>query len=402
MNILVVTYWSLDDALIQAYTLPYLRIIKRIVGPKRKVFLFTVEKNLDKLSDEEIEKKKSKLEEEGIEWLYAKYYPFGLKAIFTNLFALIKLLKYIRKKQISTIHTWCTPAGGIGWLLSKLTSTKLILDSFEPHAEPMVEAKVWNKNSLAFRMLWWLEKQQVKSADTVIACVDEMKEYSLRKYGVRIKDFYSKPACVDMKLFQPGKCKDNDLIRKYNLENKLVVVYAGKFGGSYLSQEIFDFFKICEDKWADKFRVVLLNNHSREELEVLSQNSGFDFKKVVHAFVPHKEVPYYMGLGDFGLVPFVPVPSKRYGSPIKTGEYLSLGIPIIITPNISNDSAIAIDSDAGVIMEELNEDGYIKIVEEMERTLTQERVLLKKRIREIAVQYKSFEIAEKVYREVYR
>ena len=45
-NILVLTYWSYSDALIQAYTLPYLRIMLRVLPPGSKVHLVTLEKQL--------------------------------------------------------------------------------------------------------------------------------------------------------------------------------------------------------------------------------------------------------------------------------------------------------------------------------------------------------------------
>ena len=42
-NILVLTYFSFRDGLIQAYTLPYLRIINE-VSPDRRIYLSTKEK----------------------------------------------------------------------------------------------------------------------------------------------------------------------------------------------------------------------------------------------------------------------------------------------------------------------------------------------------------------------
>jgi len=47
-NILAVTYWSFDNALIQTYTLPYLKQIKPHIG-SGKIYLFCLAQNpLDK------------------------------------------------------------------------------------------------------------------------------------------------------------------------------------------------------------------------------------------------------------------------------------------------------------------------------------------------------------------
>ena len=88
-----------------------------------------------------------------------------------------------------------------------------MLDSFEPHAEPMVEAGQWSGNSLAFRLLFALEKKQVRRADVVIGCVDKMKDYVEEKYGVQIDHFYSKSACVNLSLFDISKSQRRNSVK---------------------------------------------------------------------------------------------------------------------------------------------------------------------------------------------
>jgi len=47
-NILVFTYWPMNDALIQTYTLPYVNIIRNIINKERKIYIITLEKNPNK------------------------------------------------------------------------------------------------------------------------------------------------------------------------------------------------------------------------------------------------------------------------------------------------------------------------------------------------------------------
>lgn len=54
------------------------------------------------------------------------------------------------------------PAGALGYVLSKFTGSKLIIDSYEPHAESMVENGTWKKSSLKFKILFWLEKNRAR------------------------------------------------------------------------------------------------------------------------------------------------------------------------------------------------------------------------------------------------
>src|SRR5687768_4144643 len=155
-NILVLTHWSFKDALIQAYTMPYVDMIREIISPGKKIILVTSEQQHIALKKSEQETINTGWKGRNMQLVAQPYRKFGfrkLTGMFTQLFYLYKLIK---KEKINTIHAFCTPAGGIGYLLSRLTGTKLVIDSYEPHAEAMVENGTWKKNSFAFRSLFFL------------------------------------------------------------------------------------------------------------------------------------------------------------------------------------------------------------------------------------------------------
>lgn len=147
-NILVITSWSYNDALIQTYTLPYLNIIANHLPNEARVFLTTLEKN-----NQPIHNNHPKIKN-----ILIDYHPLSLKGLMMWIRLIFKLLKTIRKEKIDVIHCWCTPAGMIGYILSLLTGRPLIIDSYEPHAETMVENGVWKKNGLVYHLLFSLKK----------------------------------------------------------------------------------------------------------------------------------------------------------------------------------------------------------------------------------------------------
>lgn len=401
-NILVLTYWSYQDALIQTYTLPYIKILREKGNSIGKVGLLTLEQGRYSINKEEQEGVKKKLLKGNIELLSVKYQPFGFKGFLMWGQLLPKLVYYCLNNKVSYIHAWCTPAGALGYVISLLTGIPLILDSFEPHAEPMVEAAVWKKNGLAFKLLFLLERLQAKRAKKVIACVDKMQEYASDKYALKIDNFHCKPAAVDFSLFDLKKRKNKALLHELGLEHKIVCVYAGKFGGSYLQQEVFDFFSVAYQHWGNKFRVLLLSAHPKHEIAAWMEACNIPKQIVLQEFVSHKKVPLYMGLADFGIIPFVPVPSKRYGSPIKTGEYMAMGLPTIITSNISDDSEIIEGEGIGYVLKGLNRAEYQNAIFTMEKLLHgEEKHRIESRICDVAKKYKTFTIAERVYQEVY-
>ena len=392
-NILVLTHWDFDDALVQTYTLPYVKIIASKLPKGSEIYLFTLNKTKKQSVD---------LSEWNIHLIHADYHRFGMKAAWDWFKTILKLKRLIRKQDISTIHTWCTPAGGMGYILSRLTGKKLVLDSFEPHALTMIEGNTWKKESMAFKILFRLEKLQLKRASEVVCAVNAMVEHSQNTYGITKNRYFSKPACVDLNLFSKEKIKNVELLVELGLEDKITCVYAGKFGGIYLEQETFDFFKVASDFWGEKFRVLLLSNQSDEEIETYRKKTNLPAEVLIKKFVPHSEVANYMGLADFAITPVKPISTKRYCSPIKDGEYWALGLPIVITKNISDDSDIIEKNQIGAVLESFDEKGYLKAVKTIDALLKNNiRMKLYDKIRPIAEKYRNFEIAEKVYSEIY-
>jgi hypothetical protein len=58
---------------------------------------------------------------------------------------------------------------------------------------------------------------------------------------------------------------------------------------------------------------------------------------MVVKFLTREQIPAYLSAADIGFVAVRQWPSKRYCSPIKTGEYLSCGLPVIVPEGVSDD-----------------------------------------------------------------
>lgn len=399
---MVLTYWSYKDALIQAYTMPYLHIISGQLPSGSLIYLVTLEQKHLKLSPGERKQVLQQLKSQGIQWKPYNYHRFGLLAFFNWIFIGIDMVRMILFNKLNVIHAWCTPAGAIGYFLSKFTGKPLVIDSYEPHAEAMVENKTREKDGLPFKILFNLEKRLTHHAKVIVSATEGMRSYALEKYSAVIENFYVKPACVDLDFFSTQRRKNKNLVDELKLQDKIVCVYAGKFGGIYLDEEVFGFFRVAQQHWGDKFVALLLTNHPQEELKKWSDKNNFAWKNIIVKFVNHSDIPDYIGLGDFAITPVKPIPSKRYCTPIKDGEYWALGLPVVITKGISDDSGIIERFDIGAVLEELNDEAYLKAVKKIDSLLmmnTNNEIRLK--IQNIAHQFRDFKIARDIYREIY-
>ncbi len=401
-NILVLTYWSYKEGLIQTYTLPYVRMIRNNIPKNKKVYLFTLEKEELKLSPDERKAASKKLKEEGIIWMPFKYFPFGRAAYFKWMMLLPRLWFKIIFGGISHIHCWCTPPGMIGYILSIFSGKTLVLDSYEPHAEAMVENGDWTKESKSYKLLFKYEKKQSHRAKHIISATEGMRNYAYQKYGLTISNFYVKPACVNLDLFSKDKIKDSTLLKELGLEDKMVCVYAGKLGGIYYDIEVFQFIKAAADFWGDQFRFLFLTNHKRDEIDTYCKKVGLSTETVINKFVMHTDIPKYMGLADFGITPVKKIPTKRYCTPIKDGEYWALGLPVVISPDISDDSDIIRENGIGVICDFENPSIFRTVIERLDTFISETpKEEAYSKIRYIANRYRNFSVAEKIYKDIY-
>jgi Glycosyltransferase Family 4/Glycosyl transferases group 1 len=399
-NILVLTHWSFKDALVQTYTLPYVDIIRRVISPERKIFLITAEQQRIALSNEETGNINKEWAAKNMQLIPQPYKRFGWKKMIAATANLYKIYRLIKKEKIKTIHAFCTPAGSIAYILSKLTGVPLVVDSYEPHAGAMVETGAWKKNSISFKILFFLEKK-LTGATHLIATTAGMKEYAKENYGVELKKLFVKPACINLQEFYPRK-KDEELERKLGLNNKLVCVYAGKLGGTYLKDEVFQFVKSCYNYWKDDFRFLMLSSETNKEIADQIKKVSLPPEIVIKKYVEHAEIPGYLSLGDFALNPQVPVPSKKYGTPIKDGEYWAMGLPIVISPGISEDSDIIEKNAIGAVINLQERSNHAIAVKQIDDLLKKHsREELQDKIFEIAKKYRSFTIAERIYPLIY-
>ena len=353
------------------------------------------------MSDNEWDEESTKLKQEGIHLIRIKYDHFGIKMILRMVTLFFSLKKLIKTESINRIHAWCTPAGALGYFLSLFTRKPLIIDSYEPHAEAMVENGSWSRSSIKFKLLFWLEKKQSQKADTVIALTKGMKEYAKKKYSATFKKHYVKPAMVDLNKFEWDIQTYHSLREKNNLNNKIVCLYAGKLGGIYLEDEVFDFFKAAYEHWGDRLQIFLLTDKSTKEVDIKLLRKEIPPTCIKTKFVDYKEIHSYFKMADFAINPVKPVPSKRYCTSIKDGEYWASGLPIIITKNISDDSDIIEQNNIGYVLKNLTKQEYQMACKHMDLLLQEDRVSLNQKIREIAIKYRDFEIAEEIYKNIY-
>ena len=78
-----------------------------------------------------------------------------------------------------------------------------------------------------------------------------------------------------------------------------------------------------------------------------------------------------------------------------------MGLPVVITKGISDDSSIIKKENIGAVLETLDSEGYKNALEQIIVLLNSDRNELRNKIREIAIKQRSFHIAEEIYSQLY-
>jgi glycosyltransferase involved in cell wall biosynthesis len=116
--------------------------------------------------------------------------------------------------------------------------------------------------------------------------------------------------------------------------------------------------------------------------------------------VRFEEMPRYLRIADAGI--FFINPYKKFGSsPIKLGEFLACGVPVVINPGVGDTEEIVRENRVGVVVRDFDEARYERGANEL-LALRGEGDGLKARCRDTARRYLSLEDGANKYYEIYK
>lgn len=110
------------------------------------------------------------------------------------------------------------------------------------------------------------------------------------------------------------------------------------------------------------------------------------------------EMPLLLKCCDASIFFIKPSFSKKASSPVKQGEIMSMGIPIICNSKIGDTDLIVRESNGGFILSELTDDAFDKLISQLEKL----KELNPTEIRKGAERFYSLEKGIHAYDSVYK
>ena len=352
-SVLVFAYYSIKDPVFQSAVLQYFK--KYSPDFTTKFILLTFEHKGFVMSPSEVVEIEKELAHYNLIWHRLTWHSGSLKSLkkaYDLVISLWTIRTLINKYHIKTIYSEGFPGAIIGHLACTIFKLSHIIHSFEPHADYMLEAGEWSRFSWEYRILKYYERKIAFHATWILTATTEMKQ-RLVNWGVDTTRICQVPSCIDTDLFQYNMQHRVKIRKKYGFKTEdRVVVYLGKFGGMYWSDEFYEMVGIFTRYSGCSFKFLVVTSENHQKISSELHQRGVDQSRYSIIKSDYSQVHEYLSAADMGLVAVRQKPSKRFCSPIKTGEYLSCGLPVIIPKGISDDYEVLVKLGLAVLLED--------------------------------------------------
>jgi glycosyltransferase involved in cell wall biosynthesis len=367
MRTLYLCYFGLREPLVQTQVIPYLRELSR---GGIDVGLLTFEPNWrTSWSQGEARDRSDRLQADGIRWFSLPYHkrpslPATTYDIVAGGFTAARL---IRRHGYDVVHARAHVAAAMGLVAKRLTGCRLIFDIRGFNPEEYVDAGVWPRDGLNYRLAKRVERNLLAAADGFVVLTEKARDILFP--GCSDTDHKGRPVevipcCVDLDRFEAAAALPREQIRQdLGVAGRRVMVYVGSLGKYYLTSEMAEFLAIAHRQDASTFSIILTQS-PHEMIQGTFEKSGVPKQDSLIRGVPPEEVSRYLKAADIGLSFKMPNYSAAATSPTKVAEYLAVGLPVISNAGIGDLDKIIESDGVGVILRDFHRDAYQRALAE--------------------------------------
>ncbi|MEI7803064.1 MAG: glycosyltransferase [Bacteroidota bacterium] len=403
MKVLYISYDGMTDPLGQSQVIPYL---EGLVKKGHTVTLISCEKP-------ERAKDQSNIQQilavAKIEWhpvQYTKKPP--VISTIKDIRSIYKLAAHlVKENKIETVHCRSYIAALIGLRLKNNFNTKFIFDMRGFWADERVEGGIWNLKNPVYKIIYSYFKKKEKlfleKADYIVSLTENAKQEILSWKNISHQPLKIDviPCCVDMNLFDTTKISVTAIQNKKSelglTDAAFVLSYVGSIGTWYLCDDMLQFFsRLLKQIPTAKF--LFITPEEKEFVIAKARVQNIPIENLVILRASRNEMPLLLKCCDASIFFIKPSFSKKASSPVKQGEIMSMGIPIICNSKIGDTDLIVRESNAGFILDELTNDAFDKVITQLEKL----KELNPTEIRKGAERFYSLEKGIDAYDSVYK
>ena len=391
MRILFLSYWGLEDPLTTSTVFPHLQLLL-LRADVEHILLVTIERD-------------------GKEPNFSPAFPTdkitfvpllsapGRNVLVTKTDDFLRFPKQLVRLAVEHRSDFVlargAPAGALAYLVWKQNKLPFYVESFEPHADYMLESGVWQRFDPRYLFQRYWERKQKELAVGLMPVAENYRR-QLIKEGVAAERIVTVPCSVNLADFGfDAQWRAEVRATLGFAPDAIVGIYVGKFGDIYYDEEAYALFQASARHFGPAFRLIVLTPNSLKEVRSRLAAVGLDDARSFVTKAPHQEVPGYLSAADFAFAPIKPAECRKFCSPIKVGEYWASGLPVVLTEGVGDDSDIIGRQGGGAIFNVEHPESIPRAIQKVADILRQPDY--RQKISELALKYRSSDRARQAY-----
>ena len=387
-NVLYISYDGLTDTLGQSQILPY------VVGLSKKGYHFTI---LSVEKKDKYTKYKADIQficdTHNIDWKFIFYTkkPPIISSVLDILKMKQKAKHLYKQKNFSIVHSRSYMGSIVALYLKRNFGAKFLFDMRGFYPDERVDGGTWNLETWHYHKVYQYfkkkEKQFLSEADAVVSLTDAGKQIMQNDWQVQ-QSINVIPCATDTELFKPVET---------NKRKDLTIGYLGSLGTWYMLPEMLSLYKQILTLYP-KANFLILTPDKAEQVYSEAKRQDISSENIKIQFATRAELPRLLSSFDIGIFFIKPSFSKQASSPVKQGELMSMGIPVITNSGVGDTDEIIQKYNSGVLINEFTESEYQKASKRIEEMLAWD----KKELRKGAIDYFSLEKGIEEYSNIYK
>lgn len=345
---LYVSYLGLSDPLVQTQVVAYL---EGLAQRGHTVHLLTFEPA--RLSRARRRELRSQLSARGIAWNGLRYHkrPSLPATLFDIAVGTIMCAYLVRHHRLEAIHARSHVPAAMALLARPLARFALIFDIRGLMAEEYEDAGRWRRGSAPWRLAKLVERKAITAAVAIIVLTERARRLLFPGGDPRVHVI---PCCADVEQIERGRVRRDEIRRELGIEDRLVLVYLGKFTGWYMEREMVEFFELARRVLPGLYFLILTQSDVTPIVDELGR-AGIGGQDYTITSVPPAAVGGYLAAADAAISFIRPSFSKLSSSPTKVGEYLAAGLPIVTGRGIGDVDSLLSQFRVGILLEGFGE-----------------------------------------------
>lgn len=212
-----------------------------------------------------------------------------------------------------------------------------------------LESQLDMKSSIKSRLLSYLELRESRKADRLSTVSQNLRQYLSLETGSR--DIIVIPSCVNETRMFFDPIARNEIRNTLGLDqNTILLCYSG---GTSAWQRMGDIVSLLKGVCLTNLRYkALFLTTSLSDVTSLIEQAKFPPEQAFVRGCPQNEVHRYLSAADVGLIMRHDTIVNNVASPVKVGEYLACGLPVILTRGIGDYSDMLPDARVGLLLNE--------------------------------------------------